>query len=186
MADIRASAADVVTLQEVSHANRPMLAALRDLYPHQVLCAAHSAGAVAVLSQTPLRGETCGLQSGVARAVTTVNGQDVQVVSVHLHWPFPYSQQDHARALIAHLEPLHDGVTVVGGDFNMVASGRSLSWFETAVGATRVGPLVRSYTLFGYPLGIDHILASGGIGTVSVRPQLGSDHYGLLGDIAFP
>lgn len=186
MADIIASGADIVTLQEVSRANQPMLEALLPQYPHQALCAANAVGAVAILSRTPLRDIDCGRLSGFARAVTQIDGRDVQVVSVHLHWPWPYRQRPHAVHLIGYLEPLDTGPTIVGGDFNMVASGRSIAWFEQATGTGRVGPLIRTFSLFGYPLGIDHVLATGGTGTAFVRPQLGSDHYGVLAQIAFP
>ena len=185
-ADIRASSADFVTLQEVSRVNVPMLEVLRDLYPHQLLCNAHSVGAVAILSKTELRGEDCGTRSGIASAVTQIGARDVHVISVHLHWPWPYAQRQHAIDLIANLAPIEGGVTLVGGDFNMVASGRSLAWFEAATGTARVGPNLRTFDLFGYPLGIDHILATGGTGVLSVRPQLGSDHFGLLASIEFP
>ena len=129
-ADIRASGAHVITLQEVSRVNVPFLEALHDLYPHQLMCNAHSVGAVAILSKTEMRDEDCGTQSGTARAVTQVGGLDIQIISVHLHWPWPYPQRQHAIDLIANIAPIESGVTVVGGDFNMVASGRSLAWFE--------------------------------------------------------
>ncbi|AGI67687.1 hypothetical protein OAN307_c20480 [Octadecabacter antarcticus 307] len=63
--------------------------------------------------------------------------------------------------------------------------GRALPWFKQATATERVGPLVRTFDLFGYPLGIDHILVTGGKGTLSVRPQLGSDHFGLLASVVF-
>lgn len=184
--DIHQMNADIVTLQEVSRANLPMLESLSDRYPYQLVCNAHSVGAVAILSQTPFQSETCAQAPGLAGAVTVVRGQLVQAISVHLHWPWPYAQRDHAKALIAELAPLPNGATVIGGDFNMVASGRTLAWFEQATGTKRVGRLMRSYDLFGYPLGIDHVLATGGAGTLDVRPQLSSDHFGIFARIDLP
>jgi endonuclease/exonuclease/phosphatase (EEP) superfamily protein YafD len=186
MADLRLANADVVTLQEVSRVNLAMLDNISDLYPYQLVCDAHSVGAVAVLSRTPLLYETCARALGFASAVTVVRGTLVQVVSVHLHWPWPHLQQDHTIALIKEIPKLDGGVTVIGGDFNMVPSGRTLTWFEQATATARVGRLVRTFDLFGYPLGIDHVLATGGTGTLSVRPQLGSDHFGLVASVAFP
>ena len=186
MADLRQANADVVTLQEVSRVNLAMLDNISDLYPYQLVCDAHSVGKVAVLSRTPLLHETCSRAPGMASAVTDVRGILVQVVSVHIYWPWPHSQQDHATALIKEISQLAGGVTVIGGDFNMVASGRTLAWFEQATATARVGRLVRTFDLFGYPLGIDHVLATGGAGTLSVRPQLGSDHFGLVASVAFP
>jgi endonuclease/exonuclease/phosphatase (EEP) superfamily protein YafD len=98
--DLRQANADVVTLQEVSRVNLAMLDNTSDLYPYQLVCDAHSVGKVAVLSRTPLLHETCAPAPGMATAVTDVRGTVVQVVSVHLHWPWPHWQQDHATALI--------------------------------------------------------------------------------------
>ncbi|WP_146180721.1 endonuclease/exonuclease/phosphatase family protein [Thalassorhabdomicrobium marinisediminis] len=184
--DIRATGADLVTLQEVSPANRPMLDALRDTFPHQLLCGESEVGGVVILSRTPLADERCSERFGVARAVTRIDGQPLQVIALHLPWPWPMAQQELAQEYVADMAPLPDGPTVVGGDFNMVASGRSLAWVEAATGTTRVGPLVRTFSLKGYPLGIDHILATGGTARLSVRPKLGSDHYGLAAEIRFP
>lgn len=187
MADVLASPPDFVTLQEVSRANEPVLEVLQVTYPHQLLCNGHSVGAVAILSKTPLDQTTCGTQPGFARAVTVVNGTPVQVISLHLFWPWPHRQAEQVAALIAELSPLEGGMTVVGGDFNMVAEGRSLAAIERATGTLRVGARVTTYELLGaYPLGIDHVLATGGTGIVSVRPLLGADHYGLFAGVEWP
>lgn len=185
IADIRAVGADVVTLQEVSHANLPTLAALRAPYLYQMLCNGHTVGAVAVLSKTPLTGQDCSDHYGFARAVTQVKGQVVQVIAIHLHWPWPYGQRDHLLQLLETMAPLDGAQTVVAGDFNMVASGRAIAWVEQATMTERVGPLVKTFDLFGYPLGIDHVLATGGSADLTVRPQLGSDHYGLVAGVSW-
>ncbi|MCF2903510.1 endonuclease/exonuclease/phosphatase family protein [Octadecabacter sp. CECT 8868] len=186
IADIRESGADVVTLQEVSHANTPMLGALRDDYPYQLLCNAHEVGVVAVLSRTPFTQETCANQPGFGVVSTEVSGVLVQVASVHLFWPWPRSQQQQVTAWLDEMVLDPKQATVIGGDFNMVASGRSMAWIEDATETQRVGPWVRTYDFFGYPLGIDHVLATGGQGALTVRPQLGSDHFGLLAGIELP
>ncbi|WP_296417338.1 endonuclease/exonuclease/phosphatase family protein [Pseudooctadecabacter sp.] len=186
IADVLAQDVDIVTLQEVSRANQPVLEALRAAFPYQLLCNGHRVGAVAILSKTPLTGTTCGTQPGFARAATDVNGTPVQVVSLHLHWPWPYNQARHVADLLPDLAPLEDGPTVVGGDFNMVADGRSVAAIERATGTARVGPRVATFELYGFPLGIDHVLATGGLGVLSARPLLGADHYGLVARIAWP
>ena len=81
------------------------------------------------------------------------------------------------------MAPLEGARTVIGGDFNMVASGQAISWVEDATLTQRVGPLVRTFDLYGYPLGIDHILATGGGDNLTVRPRFGSDHYGIVARI---
>ncbi len=185
VADVLASNADVVTLQELSEANLSVLVALQVPYPHRVVCDARHTS-VAILSRTPLTQTHCSARSGFARAVTQVNGRDVQVYSLHLNWPYPYSQQAQAADILQEMADLAGGFTVVSGDFNMVPSGRSIAWIEQATGTARVGPDVTTYELYGYPLAIDHILATGGTGTLTQRGRLGSDHYGLLAQIELP
>ena len=85
-----------------------------------------------------------------------------------------------------HMAPLPEGVTIVGGDFNMVAAGRSVMQIARATGTARVGHLVETFRLMGvYPIGIDHVLATGGTGTIETRDLLSADHYGLLARITF-
>lgn len=186
MADIIESGADLVTLQEISRVNLPMLWALETTFPHQLLCNGHSVGAVAILSRTPLEGTTCGDQPGFARAVTQIGGLPVQVYALHLFWPWPHHQPEHVTALMGQMAPLNGGVTVVGGDFNMVATGRSVARIARATGTQRVGHRVETFRLMGaYPLGIDHVLASGGGGHIETRGWLGADHLGVLAWINF-
>lgn len=185
IADVQASGADFVMLQEVSGANVPVLEALRGDYPHQLLCNGHPVGAVAILSRTPLEQEDCGTLSGFARVDTVLDGREVRVYSLHLHWPWPHGQASQVADLVGDM-PKGGPLTIVAGDFNMVASGRSLARIARQTGTERVGPFVRTFDLFGYPLGIDHVLATGGIGALSVRPKLGSDHYGLIARIDWP
>lgn len=186
MADIRAQGADIVALQEISRTNQPTLEALRDVYPYQLLCNDHSVGPVAILSRTALEGQDCSDHHGFARALTEVDGVTVQVFALHLNWPWPYSQQEHLQDVLENMAAQANGPTIVAGDFNMVAAGRTVAWLEQATQTQRVGRLVRTFEVFGYPIGIDHILATGGQGTLSVRPQYGSDHYGLVGRIDWP
>ncbi len=183
IADIRSVGADIVALQEVSRVNQPMLDRLRGTYPHQLLCNGHAVGAVAILSKTPLDGQDCSNQHGFARAVTTIDGQQVQVFAIHLHWPWPYGQRDHLQRILQNMVPLAGAETIVAGDFNMVASGRPIAWVERELLVERVGALVKTFELFGYPIGIDHVLASGRGGDLDVRPKAGSDHYGVVAQI---
>lgn len=181
--DLRNVSADFVTLQEVSRANAWILQELVDLYPHHLLCNGHSVGAVAILSKTPLTIRDCGTRPGFARAVSMLHGQPVQIYALHLHWPWPYGQADHLASLLPDLVPLRDGHTLVGGDFNMVAASTTLRRIEQATQTDRVGRHVRTFSLRGYPLGIDHVLATGGQGRLDVRPLMGSDHHGIVAQI---
>jgi hypothetical protein len=75
MADLRLANADV-TLQEVSRVNLAMLPPCIPL-----VCDAHSVGAVAVPSRTPLLYETCARALGFASVMHAG-----QARSVHLHY----------------------------------------------------------------------------------------------------
>ena len=76
--------------------------------------------------------------------------------------------------------------TVVAGDFNMMPWGRSVAAIERASNPGRIGRAAWTYDLYGYPLAIDHVLATGGFGSLDARPNLGSDHRGLVARIDFP
>ncbi|WP_375280975.1 endonuclease/exonuclease/phosphatase family protein [Pseudooctadecabacter sp.] len=185
VADVELVDADVVTLQEVSLDNRPLLEALQSAYPHQLLCDGYDGIAVAILSKTTLTAQQCAAGRGIARAETQIAGRSVQVYALHLYWPWPKPQLAQVLDLQRKMAPLDGGVTVVAGDFNMVARGHSLALIEAATQTQRVGPLVRTFSLSGYPLGIDHVLATGGTGDLEVRPLMGSDHYGVVARIGF-
>lgn len=185
VADVLESNADVVTLQELSEANLSILGDLQSRYPHRVVCDARTTS-VAILSRAPLSESSCSTTSGFARAVTQINGRNVQVYSLHLNWPFPYSQQAQVSDFLNEMVADKGVVSVVAGDFNMVPWGRSVAWIEHATGTARVGRQVTTYELYGYPLAIDHILATGGIGTLTQRARFASDHFGILAQIELP
>lgn len=186
--DVRASGADLVTLQEVSRVNRPVLEALRDDYPHQLLCNGTAVGGVAILSRWPILLEDCSDPAGIALAEVEGPEGPLRVVALHLHWPWPYAQAPMLERLLPMLQDRTPMPTVLGGDFNMVPWGYSLDRIEEALGVRRVGHVERSFEIEGlYPVTIDHIMAGPtGQGSVELRPRLGSDHFGVLGRIAFP
>ncbi len=179
-ADIRAAEAQIVTLQEVSTPNLRMLANLKDLYPTQQLCPGGAVGGPAILTRLqPVPGTAfCG--PNLAALQVTAGEDRFWVVSVHLHWPWPYNQADHVDLLIPILDRL-EGQVVMAGDFNMVRWANSVTRLAEIVGTRPAGPTFGSYigltSLF--PLPIDHIFATQGGKTVR-RPALGSDHLGIL------
>jgi endonuclease/exonuclease/phosphatase (EEP) superfamily protein YafD len=116
------------------------------------------------------------------------------LVSLHLHWPFPYQQPDQVKWLLPILEALDDPV-LIGGDFNMVPWSYTLKSVaratDTKLSGYAGGTFELSYVYQDNDLAtwmpllpIDHILvpASGPAVSLERRPQLGSDHYGLLGE----
>lgn len=182
-ADIRAANAQIVTLQEVSEANMAMVEKLRDLYPTQQLCPGRGVGGPAVLTRLePVAGTAfCGPNLA---ALQVVAGEErFWLVSIHLHWPWPYRQSDHVDLLLPILDQLN-GPVVMAGDFNMVRWGHAVTRLSEIVGTRPAGATFGSYIGLSdlLPLPIDHVFAPEG-GRVSPRPALGSDHLGVLAEV---
>jgi endonuclease/exonuclease/phosphatase (EEP) superfamily protein YafD len=184
VADIRASGADIVTLQEVSARNLPILDMLSDDFPSQHLCAYRGVGGPAVLSRWPLA-ETpplCAGSGGMAALRLITPEGPLWAVSVHLHWPWPYRQPGQVADMLPVLLGL-DGPIIVGGDFNMVPWGDSVRRIAEATRARRAGATVTTLSIQGglLPLPIDHVLLPAGwTGRQEPRPELGSDHRGIV------
>lgn len=179
-ADIRATAPDLVFLQEVGPENEGLLADLQDGWPHQVRCDFTRWASNAVASRWPVAGEGVCTPGIAALPVAGPEGQ-VWAVSLHLHWPWPYRQAAHLDGLLPRLEAL-DAPVILAGDFNMVPWGAALRRVAAATGTRRAGAVKRTIVKRGLPLAIDHVLAPGG-GRTEVRPRFGSDHHGVLGQV---
>ena len=181
-ADIRQSGADVVALQEVSLANRAMMAKLRDVYPHQHVCSFSGWSGIAVLSRDPILQTACSDRRAVAAAQIQIGQGPVWVASVHLRWPFPYSNATSARSGMALLGTL-EGPVVMAGDFNIFPWANSVQELQQAAGLQVAQPVRPTFDLRGVPLLLDHVHAPGG-GRAQYRPLLGSDHLGVLADVS--
>ncbi|OZA17850.1 MAG: hypothetical protein B7Y02_02175 [Rhodobacterales bacterium 17-64-5] len=179
-ADIRAANPMVVTLQEVSEANQTLLAALQDQWPHQQVCPFGGVGGPAVVSQLPAVPGATVCAPGLAAMQVVYQDTPIWIVSVHLHWPWPYDQARHAAELEPVLAGL-EGPVLLGGDFNMVRWGRSVERLAAVAGVRPAGPMQGSYLGFApwLTLPIDHVFAPRG-GRVTYRPLLGSDHLGIF------
>jgi endonuclease/exonuclease/phosphatase (EEP) superfamily protein YafD len=186
--DIRQADPAVLTLQEVSEPNMALLAALTDRFPHQHVCAFGPVGAVAVASRLPpVPGAVVCAPGLAAMQVTFTDSQGqkpVWIVSVHLHWPWPYTQADHVGVLLPVLAGL-EGPVVMAGDFNMVRWADSVRRMAAAANVVPAGPSSGTMIRFDpfLRLPIDHAFAPGG-GRLELRPPLGSDHLGLLARLA--
>lgn len=178
-ADIQASGAEVVTLQEVSDHNRALLALLADEFPNQHLCRFSGWSGVAVLSRHAITDSRCTDRRAVAAARIDRDGEPVWIAAVHLPWPYPYGNASAARSGAALLAEL-TGPVVMAGDFNIFPWAHSVQEMAAAVGLQTAGPIRPTYWLRRVPLFLDHIHAPGG-GTVQYRQLLGSDHAGILG-----
>ena len=185
-ADIRAASSMIVTLQEVLPSNQPFLDGLKDAYPHQLLCPGGAVGGTAILTQLKLvpGTEVCGPGLAAMQVVAGVENKDrFWLVSVHLHWPWPYGQADQVDLLLPILDKL-EGPAIMAGDFNMVRWGTSVTRMAEIMDLQPAGPTAGSYIGLSkiFPLPIDHVFSTRG-GRVSMRPAAGSDHLGLLAEV---
>lgn len=192
--DIGETEPDFVMLQELHQLNRPILDMLRRDYPHQQFCPFATVGGTAVLSRWPPTEEKPVCDDGYGLAAMQVATPDgpTWIVSLHLHWPFPYGQRAQLDTLLPVLERL-DGPIIVGGDFNMVPWAFSVAAVKRATRTTDAGYAGGTFA-FSYrregrnlletlpPIPIDHILVpqNGMRGSLTRRDRLGSDHHGLV------
>jgi len=186
-ADMRATNPAIITLQEVLPKNRAWMETLQDAWPHQLLCPGGTVGGTAILTRlTPVEGTAfCGPGLAAMQVVggTADNPERFWIVSVHLHWPWPYRQAEHVRLLLPILDKLQ-GPAIMAGDFNMVRWANSVRDMSDILGVRPAGPTMGSYVGLSsvLPLPIDHVFATQG-GRVSLRPAKGSDHLGLLAEV---
>ena len=192
--DILSTNADFVTLQELHSRNRPILGQLSADYPHQLLCPFAIVGGTAVLSRWPaVKGRTiCSEGRGLAAMQVETPDGPLWIVSLHLHWPYPYRQPEQLNVLLPILKGLETPV-MVGGDFNMVPwsfAVRSIArTTDTRLSGYPGGTFALSYlngggNLLGWvpELPIDHILVpeAGEALKPQRRAKHGSDHNGLI------
>lgn len=181
VADILASDADIVTLQEVSVENEALLQRLAEAYPVQHLCRYTRRSGIAVFTRLTAGEALCSDVLGLAGLRVDSPQGPVWALSLHLSWPYPYSQP----AQLDRLAPLlarYDAPVILGGDFNMVPWSHALARIARAGGFRRAGPARASFRLGLMPLSIDHVFAPGG-GRAEARPPLGSDHGGVLAHV---
>ena len=96
----------------------------------------------------------------------------------------PLYQRGQVADLLPVLKEMAQPV-VMAGDFNMVGWSHALAALRGATGTGEAGPVLGTYTGFApwVILPIDHVMAPGG-GQTQSRPGLGSDHLGLLAELA--
>jgi endonuclease/exonuclease/phosphatase (EEP) superfamily protein YafD len=187
-ADIRAADAQIVTLQEVSEPNQALLESMKDIYPHQKRCPGRTVGGTAILTRlTPVPGTAfCGPGLAAMQVVAgpVDNPDRFWIVSVHLQWPWPYSQAEHVDILLPILDRLQ-GPAIMAGDFNMVRWANSVTRMAEILEIRPAGPTFGSYIGLGevFHPPVDHVFAPEG-GRVVPRGALGSDHLGLLAEVS--
>ncbi len=183
------NAPDIITLQEITTGSVQQLAAMRADYPYQVICPFSAVGGVAILSKYRFvgeQGEGCIEGLGMVSARVALPDGEITVVSLHLHWPWPYGQSTQMDALIPALEGLK-GPVFIGGDFNMVAWSIVMARIEAATDTKAIGGFRFTKTLFSglVQLPIDHVLAPPNWPASAIRgPRLGSDHNSVIAHFA--
>jgi endonuclease/exonuclease/phosphatase (EEP) superfamily protein YafD len=182
-ADIRETAPDFVTLQEVSDRNRLLLTDLRDAYPTQQYCPMRGVVVLSRLRVIP-GGSVCG-PGFSALHVETEDGP-LWVISIHLFWPWPFDQAAHVTEVTKIISGL-DGPKVIAGDFNMVPWSHAMDKITEAGDVEFARPTRGTYAGFApwLMLPIDHVLTPAG-GSTELRPLFGSDHHGLLVRFGLP
>ncbi|MEM8840809.1 MAG: endonuclease/exonuclease/phosphatase family protein [Pseudomonadota bacterium] len=189
--DVLASGAEIVTLQEASDHNRREMPGLFAHYPFGVICNIRPRQDVGVLTSLPVieGSEFCQPDAALAGIQVIVpDGRPVWILSIHLDWPYPRDQLGQSRRAAALIDGL-DGLKLIGGDFNMVPWGGSVARIEAGAQLRPLGPFMNTHQVGNWllPLPIDLVLVpQGSVGSIERRPQLGSDHFGLLARIGLP
>jgi endonuclease/exonuclease/phosphatase (EEP) superfamily protein YafD len=185
-ADIAEAAPDFITLQEVSTRNRLLLGELREDYPTQQFCSFTGVGGTVAISKYPAIPGTAVCVRGLSAVQVAMDDGPLWVISIHLHWPWPYGQAAQVRELSALIAGMR-GPKIIGGDFNMAPWSHAMRQIAEAGDVQFARPTRGSYAGFApwLMLPIDHVLAPAG-GQTELRPLLGSDHHGLLVRFGLP
>jgi len=183
IADVAALGADILLLQELTHASRDALQMGLPDHPHWHICQFSGWSGIAIVSRWPLSEPLCTDHRSAAAAMIDAPGGPIWASSVHQLWPYPYAQ---ARLLpnVLELMAQAEGRRVVGGDFNMVPWAYAVREIARVSGTERIGPIQATIDIRGVRMPIDHVLTDGQ-GGVDRRPRFGSDHYGLIARIAW-
>lgn len=180
--EILQAAPDLVHFQEVSRRNQKILDLLAGELPFRASCPAEGNFWNVTMSRWPIDQESIGCARTGAILVAKIKSPTINFwsVNVHLRHPWPRNQWanlNHSTNVLGRIS----GPAVMAGDFNTVSWSAAASHLGELTGTTHVGPSRRTFSLSLVPLPLDQIWAQEG--TTQVRPQLGSDHFGLFGRV---
>lgn len=193
-ARIAETRADVVVVAEVAGL-RTARAALQADYPYSGGC--DGACGLQLFFKTPpqqlkLRfGTSFYDRRFVQVSMTSTSGAPVTLIAAHMLKPWiegeAAGQQARLRALIAKI----DGPVVVAGDFNAAPWSAAMHRLsaETGVQPALLPPATWPARAGAFGVPIDHVLVGGGARLTALQPfggDLGSNHRGLLAEIAVP
>lgn len=182
---------DIVTLEEVNDKWRVQLDLIRKAYPYKVDCQEGNASTVILSRRSMDKGHNayCSENGGVALAQVDLNGRLIDVMAIHLPWPWPFEQAEAVESHAPLLQML-GSTAIAAGDFNAAPWSVTVREMAALGGFTRIehfGPtwigdhaLPESFKFLGLP--IDQVMTKGRIVVHSARTleAVGSDHLPVL------
>ena len=190
---------DFVFLNEVSEMWNAKLRGMQNLYPFQLRCGGDTrVGGTAILSRHAFsagRLTECAGSGSIAMAQVELDGTALDLVSMHLGWPWPFDQPRQIGLLTEKLASLGPQA-IVAGDLNAVPWSNAVRRV-IAAGALSAMRSPGPTWLFGWlPTGwrqwiglpIDHIFKKGDIAFFAggALPDVGSDHLPLFAEFGLP
>ncbi len=183
---------DVILLQEVSTMWREKIGYLASAYPYSIFCPhPGSAFSVAIVSRRPFIADStpsCDPEGMMAIASVDFGGRPADVAALHLHWPWPFRQNEQIEALTDRFRGLSENA-ILSGDLNATpwsAASRRIAELGAMVPAPSTGP---TWLYNGLPewlrfagLPIDQTFVKGriAISGISRQQSIGSDHLPIL------
>lgn len=190
---IQSERPDFLAFQEITRRNESVLALLKPYYPAQKDCFFSAIGRVVVLSRFKAvanQSSGCIENQGLVWMTVQRGERRVTIASLHLHWPWPYGQDQQIRKIYGELQRLPRPL-ILAGDFNAAPWSAAVKRIATAT-KTQVVPGLR-FTIrvrpFRYsptvPMPIDHVLTTHHLRPVAARTlkPSGSDHRPVLVDL---
>ncbi|MEV8466192.1 endonuclease/exonuclease/phosphatase family protein [Fluviibacterium sp. DFM31] len=193
--ELRATLPDVAVLAEATQLE-DMIADLSDVFPYRLGCL--EVCEVVILSRHPFLVRAVRNPGPVWRERMLVvdvlpPGQDgpVKVVALHMVKPWYFGITELETQLVTARLRRYTGPTVVVGDFNAAPWSERMRFIRKRSGLEGIRwPMATWPAAAGWAgVPIDHVLVKNGPQVVAVTPwgaALGSDHRGLLVDIALP
>jgi endonuclease/exonuclease/phosphatase (EEP) superfamily protein YafD len=185
---IKAQAPDFVMMQEVSSTTMAIYDGLAKDLPYGAFCKFVKVHGVALRSKFPVIDQGCVQDEGLVWVRADVNGRQISLASLHLHWPYPFRQWQQIGKLESVLKSIPRPV-ILTGDFNAAPWSEAVSRVAVAT-ETKVVPGFRLTLPLGEglvapvpSLPIDHVLLPEGtaVGEIWVGPAVGSDHLPVVG-----
>lgn len=171
---------EVITAQEMNVALMAAWKSELKEYPTLQFCPNKWDYGAAVLSKWPTVAGSGFCMSNGKLAGVQVERPDgpLWLVSLHLHWPWPYEQAWQVPEVVDRLNRLK-GPVILGGDFNNMPWSGAVAAIEEAARGARAGGVEATFHLSGIPLPIDNVIAPSG-GVIEPRPEFSSDHLGIV------